>query len=144
MHSMRHPVLDKMFHLIDLDQSSENDLINFDREVIRFDLVVTLHLKHVYCIMTQGHYYMLYGILKLNQRAGVAGFKDVKSKKFGHFEMLMFYLLFSSKSASEYWQLSNLLCICCIKGVNEVEIYGDYYRKEDYCYADEYYDYVCY
>ncbi|KAA6362442.1 MAG: hypothetical protein EZS28_042031, partial [Streblomastix strix] len=47
MHSMRHPVLDKMFHLIDLDQSSENDLINFDREVIRFDLVVTLHLKHV-------------------------------------------------------------------------------------------------
>ncbi|KAA6331278.1 MAG: hypothetical protein EZS28_053407, partial [Streblomastix strix] len=59
MHSMRHPVLDMIIHRIDLDQSSENNLINFDREVIRFDLVVTLHLKHVYCIMTLGHYYIL-------------------------------------------------------------------------------------
>ncbi|KAA6395639.1 MAG: hypothetical protein EZS28_008836 [Streblomastix strix] len=56
MHFMRHLVLD-MFHLIDLNQSSENDLINFDSEAIRFDLVVTLHLIHVYCIMTLGHYY---------------------------------------------------------------------------------------
>ncbi|KAA6401064.1 MAG: hypothetical protein EZS28_003403 [Streblomastix strix] len=96
MRSMRYLVLDIYFHLIDLDQSSENDLINFDREAILFDHAVTIHLIQLYCSMTQGHYYE------------EAGFKDVKPDKIGLFKLLILLELFSPKSASEFWQLSDL------------------------------------